>query len=74
MFSSLVVRASDGDTNGTDPLDNTVDPGACRQEPDCRARTAASAARLDPEDDRNREDAVALAQARQVWQGAERKE
>jgi hypothetical protein len=29
-----VVRASDGDTNGADQLDNTVDPGACRQEPD----------------------------------------
>src|ERR1700730_8814929 len=29
-----VVRATDGDTSGTDQLDNTVDPGACRQEPD----------------------------------------
>ena len=29
-----VVRAADGDPSGTDQLDNTVDPGACRQEPD----------------------------------------
>jgi len=26
-----VVRVADGDTSGTDQLDNTVDPGACRQ-------------------------------------------
>jgi DNA invertase Pin-like site-specific DNA recombinase len=29
-----VVRVTDGDTSGTDQLDNTVDPGACRHEPD----------------------------------------
>ncbi len=29
-----VVRAADGDKSGTDRLDNTVNPGACRQEPD----------------------------------------
>jgi hypothetical protein len=26
-----VVRVADGDTSGTYQLDNTVDPGACRQ-------------------------------------------
>ena len=29
-----VVRAANGDTNGTDRADDTVDPAACRQEPD----------------------------------------
>ena len=29
-----VVRASNGDTSGTDRADDTVDPGACRPEPD----------------------------------------
>ena len=29
-----MVWAANGDTSGTDQLDNTVDPGACRQEPD----------------------------------------
>ncbi len=29
-----MVRAADGDTSGADRPDDTVDPGACRQEPD----------------------------------------
>ncbi len=29
-----VVRAAEGDTGGADRPDDTVDPGACRQEPD----------------------------------------
>ena len=31
-----VVRAADGDTSGTDRPDDTVDPGACRQQPEWR--------------------------------------
>ena len=31
-----VVRAADGDTSGSDRPDDTVDPGACRQQPEWR--------------------------------------
>src|SRR6516164_7776459 len=30
-----LARTAVGNTSGTDQLDITVDPGACRQEPDC---------------------------------------
>ena len=34
--TASVVRAAGGDTSGTDRPDDTVDPGACRQQPEWR--------------------------------------